>query len=139
MYLCCCQNNNESGHAEYVKAGSRDAIHFSAHYESSDPQFGYNSGWSEWRFAHAQSGLTSVTFTYLYQDSNTDTSNDGGGDIHTMAQWYGATYEARTMTLVNDGQWHTITVTGAAFDATHFVMKIFHFTGDIYISNIIYA
>ena len=56
-----------------------------------------------------------------------------------MAQWYGASYEARTMTLVNDGQWHTITVTGAAFDATHFVMKIFHVPGDIYISNIIYA
>ena len=131
--------NNESGHADYYKLGDREAIHFSAHYANDDPKFGYNSGWSEWRFAHAKAGLTSVTFTYLYEDSNSDTSNDGSGDVHTMAQWYGAAYEARKMTLVNDGQWHTITVSGAAYDTTHFVMKIFHFTGDIYISNIIYS
>ena len=133
--------SDEAGHAEYVKYGTRDAIHFSAHYDSiiEDKYFKYNSGWSEWRFTHSQANLTSVTFTYLYQDSNTDTSNDGSGDVHTMAQWYGAAYQARTMTLVNDGQWHTITVTGAAYDITHFVMKIYHFTGDIYISNIIYS
>ena len=131
--------NNESGHAEYFKCGDKDAIHFSAHYANSDPEFTYNNSWSEWRFAHAKAGLTSVTFTYCYEDSNTDTSNDGSGDVHTMAQWYGAAYQGRTMNLVADGQWHTITVTGEAYDITHFVMKIYHFTGDIYISNIIYA
>ena len=130
--------SNESGHADYVKAGSRDAIHFSAHYASTDPEFTYNSGWSEWRFAHATAGLTSVTFDYCYSDSNSDTSNDGNGDIHTMAQWYGAAYQARDMVLINDGLWHTITVTGEAYDTNCFVMKIFHFTGDIYISNLSY-
>ena len=131
--------NNESGHAEYVKFGTKDAIHLSAHYASDDPKYGYNSGWSEWRFQHHTTGLTSVTFDYKYTDSNSDASNDGLGNAHTMSQWYGASYEARAMVLVNDGQWHSITVTGAAFDTDFFVMKIFHFTGDIYISNIIYA
>ena len=131
--------SNEVGHADYYKFDDRDAVHFSAHWVSGDPEFTYNSGWSEWRFAHVKAGLTSVTFTYLYEDSNSETSNDGTGDVHTMAQWYGATYQARKMTLVNDGQWHTITVSGAAYDTNYFVMKIFHFTGDIYISNIIYS
>ena len=132
---------NESGHAEYYKVGNRDCIHLSAHYDAATDadHFNYNSGWSEWRFQHQKEGLTSVTFTYKYTDANTDTSNDGGGAVHTMAQWYGAAYQARTMTLVADGQWHTITVTGEAYDINFFVMKIYHFTGDIYISNIIYA
>ena len=43
------------------------------------------------------------------------------------------------MNLIPDGQWHNITVTGDAYDINFFVMKIYHFTGDIYISNIIYA
>ena len=140
--------NNESGHADYYKFGTRDAIHFSAHYESTDPKFSYNSAWSEWRFTHAVTNVTSVTVTYLYTDSNTDTSADGGGTVHTMAQWYNdnekltadSKYLAATMNLVNDGEWHTITVTAdGTFDITHFVFKIYHFTGDIYISNIVYA
>ena len=131
---------NESGHADYYKFGDREAIHFSAHYASDDPKFTYNSHWSEWRFHHVQAGLTSVRFSYLYEDSNTDTGDDGVGvQVHTMAQWYGAAYQGRTMNLVADGQWHTITVTGDAYDINFFVMKIYHFTGDIYISNIIYS
>ena len=130
---------DETGHAEYFKCGSRDLIHVSAHYASTDPEFSYNSGWSEWRFAHQKAGLTSVTFTYLYQDSNTDTSDDGSGAVHTMCQWYGAAYQARKMTLVADGLWHRVTVTGDVYDINYFVMKIFHFTGDLYISDIIYS
>ena len=131
--------SNEVGHAEYFKFGTKDAIHFSAHYESTDPKFTYNSNWSEWRFHHVQAGLTSVTFDYMYTDSNTDLGNDGVSDVHTMCQWYGAAYQGRTMNLIPDGQWHTITVTGDAYDTNYFVMKIYHFTGDIYISNIVYA
>ena len=131
--------SNEVGHADYYKIDGREAIHFSAHYASDSQEFAYNSGWSEWRFSHVQSALKSVTFTYLYEDSNTDTSNDGSGAVHTMCQWYGAAYQGRTMNLVADGEWHTITVTGDAYDINFFVMKIYHFTGDLYISNIIYA
>ena len=134
--------SNEAGHADYYKVGNRDCIHLSAHYDAAtdEDRFNYNSGWSEWRFQHQKAGLTSVTFTYKYTDTNTDTANDGGnGMVHTMCQWYGAAYQAREMTLVADGQWHTITVTGEAYDINFFVMKIYHFTGDIYISNIIYA
>ena len=130
---------DEAGHAEYFKSGSRDLIHVSAHYASTDTEFGYNSGWSEWRFAHQKAGLTSVTFTYLYQDNNTDTSDDGSGAVHTMCQWYGAAYQARKMTLVADGMWHRITVSGEVYDINYFVMKIFHFTGDLYISDIVYS
>ena len=130
--------SNEVGHAEYYKFGRHDVIHLSAHYASDDPKFTYNNNWSEWRFQHQKAGLTSVTFTYLYEDSNSDLGNDGVSDVHTMAQWYGAAYQGRTMTLNPDGEWHTITVTGAAYDTNFFVMKIYHFTGDIYISNIIY-
>ena len=131
--------SNEAGHADYYRIGGRDAIHFSAHYASDDPKFAYNSGFSEWRFAHQQAGITAVTFAYLYEDSNTDTFDDGAGNVHTMAQWYGAAYQGRTMTLIPDGKWHVITVTGDAYDINYFVMKIYHFTGDIYISNIVYA
>ena len=131
--------SNEAGHADYYKIDGREALHLSAHWTSSDPEFTYNSGWSEWRFSHAQAGVTAVTFAYLYQDSNTDTSNDGSGDVHTMAQWYGAAYQGRTMNLIADGAWHNITITGDAYDINFFVMKIYHFTGDVYISNIIYA
>ena len=131
--------SNEVGHADYYKIDGREALHLSAHWTSSDPEFTYNSGWSEWRFSHAQAGVTAVTFAYLYQDSNTDTSNDGSGDVHTMAQWYGAAYQGRAMSLIPDGKWHVVTVTGAAYDINFFVMKIFHFTGDIYISNLVYA
>ena len=140
--------NNESGHADYFRLGNREAIHFSARYANDDPKFGYNSGWSEWRFTHAVSGVKSVSFLYLFEDSNADTSDDGLGPIHCMAQWYndntaisnGSKYLAAVMNLVNDGAWHTMTVTAdGSFDITHFVMKVFHFTGDIYISNISYS
>ena len=88
---------------------------------------------------HVQAGVTSVSFAYLYVDSNTDLGNDGTSDVHTMAQWYGAEYKGRTMDLIPDGKWHVITVTGDAYDINFFVMKIYHFTGDIYISNLVYA
>ena len=130
---------NEVGHKEFWRLFNRDTIHLSAHYASDDPKFTYNSNWSEWRFQHTTTGLTSVTFTYLYEDSNSDLGNDGVSDVHTMCQWYGAAYQGRTMNLVADGAWHTITVTGDAYDTNFFVMKIYHFTGDIYISNIVYA
>ena len=145
-------NAVESGHADYYKFGTRDAIHFSAHYDEANDadHFTYNSGWSEWRFTHAVTSVNSITFAYLYTDSNSDVHNDGGGDVHTMAQWYNdnvkistdgtSKYRAATMNLVNDGAWHTINVTAdGTFDITHFVFKIYHFTGDIYISNIVYA
>ena len=64
-----------------------------------------------------------------------------------MAQWYndntnignGSKYLAAGMELINDGMWHSMNVyADGSFDITHFVMKIFHFTGDIYIANINY-
>ena len=130
---------NEAGHAEYYEVGGVEAIRFSAHYEREDQKFTYNNNWSEWRFSHAKEGLTSVTLSYLYVDINSELGNDGTSDVHTMAQWYGAAYQGRTMNLIPDGQWHNITVTGDAYNINFFVMKIYHFTGDIYLSNIVYA
>ena len=133
--------SNETGHSEYFKIAGRDTIHFSAHYAVDDPEYTYNNNWSEWRFTHHTDGLTSVTLTYLYEDSNSDLANDGtDNNVHTMSQWYdGTTYKARNMDLIPDGEWHTVVVSGEAFDTEFFVMKIYHFTGDIYISNIVYA
>ena len=133
----------EQTSAEYIRFGMRDAIHFSAHYtDPASDEYIANGETSEWRFMHTISGLTSITLDYLYVDSNSDTTTGAYPDLgalHTFAQWHTTAYEGRLMNLTADGIWHTITITGAASNIDFFVMKIYHFTGDIYVSNIIYA
>lgn len=134
-----------SGTYKYYEVDGRNALKVSAT-GLNDSQRALiqsaNSGFSEWRFEKATTTDT-VTFDYKYWDVNTE-KYQGGPVCHLDAQFVtaetinGTKYQNASMELINDNAWHSMTVTGdQVYTITHFLMKIYHFEGELYISNLV--
>lgn len=97
-----------------------------------------NGGFGEWRFQKTVTTDT-VTFDYKFYDVNTKIYNDGANQYHSRAQFYdGSVYHEAVMDLVNDNAWHSMTVTAdQAYAMTYFVMKVYAYDGELYISNLV--
>ncbi len=130
-----------TGTYKYYEVDGRRALKVSA-VELTDAQReliynGANSGFSEWRFAKTVS-TNKVTFDYKYWDVNTQNYSDGTINAHCGAQFYAGGYNNASMDLINDNAWHSMTVTAdQVYNITYFVMKIYHFEGVLYISNLV--
>lgn len=97
-----------------------------------------NAGYTETRFIYSGT-ISKITFDYKYWDLNRDLASDGGpSPTHMMAQAHdtqGYNYEA--MELVNDNTWHTCTINlDQHRTIDFFILKIHHFHGEFYISNL---
>lgn len=143
-------NGKGTGNVNYYNIDGRYAMYLSANLNDTQKaaRNDANSGFSECRFSLTEGQYTSVTFDYKYYDTNSDTFdvtfNNGGNKynkkIHTQAQFYdGTSYFNSEMDLINDNQWHSVTVFNIEkpeSTAIKFVtLKFQHMEGEIYLSN----
>ena len=93
-----------------------------------------NYGYSETRFTY--SGKVSYfTFEYKYWDLNRDLASDGGKACHMMAQAHDTAYNYEDLELINDNEWHTAIVQCEDRTIDFLILKIQHFHGELYLSN----
>ncbi len=119
----------EPGTAVFVSDAGHNAIFFSRSNQLGDDNY------SEFRFNTNSSNLTSVTFDYRYLDYNESHVNSGH---HLFFEFKTSSYKQVYLDLINDDQWHSITIPVREDDrnnVTAFLFNIYEFQGHCYVSN----
>jgi hypothetical protein len=143
-----------AGTTYYVKDGEKTAIYFSR--SGLTPRTGsQNTESSEFRFTAPSKKVTSVSFSYRYENYSDATWNYGTNTAakdtsepatawSALAQFKDGNYYGTAMDLVNDGAWHTIKVdyadarssVDATSDLSVFILKFVDLSGYIMISDL---
>ena len=143
-----------AGTTYYVKDGEKTAIYFSR--SGVTPRTGtQNTECSEFRFTAPSKTVTSVSFSYRYENYSDATWNYGTGTAtkdtsepatnwSALAQFKDGGYYGAALTLENDGDWHSITVNysdarnnlDATSNLSAFILKFVDLSGYIMINDL---